>query len=111
MVRRYRCQIKHCPVAHLCKDRRGRRIIEIWPHTPAVQAMRRKLKDEEALNLLAKRGTIIEKHFGHVKQHDGFRRWTVRGVENVRTQWALLNLRLEEHTSELQSHSFISYAV
>jgi len=94
LVRRYRCHIKDCPVAHLCKDRRGRRIIEIWPHTPAVQAMRHKLKDEETLKLLAKRGGIIEKHFGHLKQHDGFRRWTVRGVENVRTQWALLNLTM-----------------
>lgn len=93
-VRRYRCQIKDCPVAHLCKDRRGRRIIEIWPHTPAVQRMRQRLKTQEAVELLAKRGTIIEKHFGHIKQHEGFRRWTVRGFENVRTQWALINLTM-----------------
>jgi len=98
IVKRYRCQIKDCPVAHLCKDRRGRRIIEIWPHTPAVQRMRQRLKSREALELLAKRGTIIEKHFGHIKQHDGFRRWTVRGVENVRTQWALINLTMNLRT-------------
>lgn len=94
IVQRYRCRIKDCPVAHLCKDRQGRRIIEIWSHTPAVQRMRQRLKSQQALELLAKRATIIEKHFGHIKQHDGFRRWTVRGLENVRTQWALISLTM-----------------
>jgi transposase len=93
-VERYRCHIRDCPVSHLCKDHRGRRIIEIWPHTPAVQAMRQRLRNQEALQVLRRRGAIIERHFGHLKQHDGFRRWTVRGRENVRTQWALLNLTM-----------------
>ena len=91
-VKKYSCQIKHCPVAHLCKDRKGRRVIEIWPHTPAVQAMKSRLKDPVQYQKLRLRGRIIERHFGHIKQHDGFRRWTVRGVENVSTQWAMLNL-------------------
>ncbi len=93
-VQRYRCDRKDCPVASVCQDRRGRRIIEIWPHTPAVQAMREQLKTPVARESLAKRASIIEKHFGHIKQQDGFRRWTVRGTESVRTQWALLNLTM-----------------
>lgn len=93
-VKQYRCHVKNCPVAALCKDKKGRRVIEIWPHTPAVQAMRDRLKDVEVKEQLSKRGQIIEKHFGHIKQHDGFRRWTVRGLENVRTQWAMLNLTM-----------------
>ena len=40
----------------------------------------------------------IEPRFAQLKQHDGFRRWTVGGLEGVRTQWALLcatlNLRI-----------------
>jgi hypothetical protein len=67
-------------------------VVEIWPHTPAVQAMRSRLKEPQAQQQLSKRGQIIERHFGHIKQHDGFRRWTLRGLENVRTQWAVLNL-------------------
>jgi hypothetical protein len=33
---------------------------------------------------------IVEPVFGILKQVDGFRRWTVRGLENVRTHWALV---------------------
>lgn len=93
-VQRYRCERRDCPVAHLCQDKRGRRIVEIWPHTPATQAMRQRLRQAGARETLAKRSRIIEKHFGHLKQHDGFRRWTVRGMDNVRTQWAMLNLTM-----------------
>jgi len=46
----------------------------------------------------AQRGRIIERRFAQLKQHDGFRRWTVWGLDGVRTQWALLcatlNLRV-----------------
>lgn len=94
MIKQYRCRVKDCPVAALCKDKKGRRVIEVWPHTAAVQAMRQRLEQPQAQEQLSKRGRIIERHFGHIKQHDGFRRWTVRGAENVRTQWALLNLTM-----------------
>ena len=94
LIKQYRCRNKNCPVAALCKDKKGRRVIEVWPHTAAVQAMRQRLEQPQAREQLSKRGQIIERHFGHIKQHDGFRRWTVRGSENVRTQWALLNLTM-----------------
>src|SRR6185295_13435297 len=94
MIKEYRCRVKNCPATVLCKDSKGRRGIEIWPHTSAVQGMRERLRQPEAQQQLSKRSRIIEKHFGHIKQHDGFRRWTVRGAENVRTQWALLNLTM-----------------
>src|SRR5438477_8338461 len=54
--------------------------------------MRERLAQVEPQQQLAKRGRIIERHFGQIKQHEGFRRWTVGGADNVRTQWALLNL-------------------
>ena len=94
LIKQYRCRIKDCPAAALCKDKKGRRVIEVWPHTAAVQAMRQRLEQPQAQEQLSKRGQIIERHFGHIKQHEGFRRWTVRGAENVRTQWALLNLTM-----------------
>jgi transposase len=91
-VKRYCCRAKDCPVAQQCQDPRGRRVIEIWRHTAAVQAMRERLAQAQAQQQLCRRGEIIERHFGQIKQHEGFRRWTVGGADNVRTQWALLNL-------------------
>jgi len=97
-VQRYRCHPRDCPVRDQCtRDPKGR-MIEVWPHTPVVQAMRARLKDPEQQEVWRKRGQIIERPFGQIKQHDGFRRWTVRGLEGVRTQWSMicatLNLRV-----------------
>lgn len=97
-VQRYRCHHRDCPVRDQCtKDPKGR-MIEVWPHTPVVQAMRERLKNPEEQERWRKRGQIIERPFGQIKQHDGFRRWTVRGLEGVNTQWAMicatLNLRV-----------------
>jgi transposase len=98
-VRIFRCERRACPVRGQCtKDQRARRFVEIWPHTLAVQAMRAKLKQPAAAGQLGKRRQIIERIFAQIKQHDQWRRWTVRGLEGVKTQWALLccavNLRI-----------------
>lgn len=95
---RYRCHCRDCPVRDQCtRDPKGRQI-EVWPHTPAVQAMRARLEEGAAQTLLARRQEIIEPRFAQIKQHEGFRRWTVWGLEGVRTQWSLLcaslNLRV-----------------
>jgi len=90
-VQMYRCDIKDCPVRPQCtKDTRQRRFVEIWPHTLAVQQMRARVQEPEAAAQLRQRPQIIERVFGHIKQHEGFRRWTVRGLEGVNAQWALI---------------------
>lgn len=98
IVERHRCHCRDCPVRPLCTaDRKGRQI-EIWPHTSIAQAMRQRLQEPSVQATWRRRGEIIEPRFGQIKQQDGFRRWTVWGLENVRTQWALvcatLNLRV-----------------
>lgn len=98
VVERYRCHCRDCPVRAQCtRDPKGRQV-EVWPHTPAVQAMRARLAIPAVYARWSQRGEIIERRFGQIKQHDGFRRWTVWGLENVRTQWSLLcatlNLRV-----------------
>lgn len=91
MVEVFACYVAECPVRHLCtKDQRARRTVEIWPHTVAVQHMRERLRDPKAAAQLARRAGIVERVFGQIKQQEGFRRWTVRGLEGVNTQWALL---------------------
>ena len=97
-VERFRCHHRDCPLRAQCTgDPKGRKI-EVRPHTVVVQAMRQRLEDPTIRAQWRKRGTIIEPRFGQIKQHDGFRRWTVRGLEGVKTQWSLLcatlNLRV-----------------
>ena len=90
-VRSYHCEhYAQCPVRALCsRSRRGRRI-EISPQRAAITRQREKRRDPAKQALLRQRKAIIEPVFATIKQAMGFRRWTVRGLENVRTQWALL---------------------
>ena len=97
-VERFRCHHRDCPVrAHCTRDPKGRQL-EVRPHTAVVQAMRQRLADPTIGAQWRKRSTIIEPRFGQLKQHDGFRRWTVWGLAGVKTQWSLLcatlNLRV-----------------
>jgi len=97
-IERFRCHRRDCPVRDRCTgDPKGRQI-EIRPHREEVQAMRRRLQEPDAQALWEQRARIIEPRFGQIKQHDGFRRWTVWGLEGVKTQWtmvcATLNLRI-----------------
>jgi transposase len=97
-VERFRCHHQDCPVREHCtRDPKGRQI-EVWPHQTVVQAMRQRLQQAMPLQQWQQRSQIIEPRFAQIKQHEGFRRWTVWGLESVRTQWALLcatlNLRV-----------------
>lgn len=90
-VRSYRCpHYQQCPVRALCSRRRDGRRIEVSPQRAAVMRQREKRGDPAQQALLRQRKAIVEPVFATIKQAMGFRRWTVRGLENVRTQWALL---------------------
>jgi len=97
-VQRFRCHHHDCPVRTQCtKDPKGRQI-EVRPYTPLVQAMRRRLAEPALRAKWRKRSQIIEPRFGQIKQHDAFRRWTVWGLEGVKTQWSLLCATLNLRT-------------
>jgi hypothetical protein len=70
------------------------RSIEIGPQGGARQRIKQQIRPKWSL----KKRDRSSKIFGWIKQELGFRRWTVRGFENVRTQWAMLcttiNLRV-----------------
>jgi transposase len=86
----YRCNNKTCPVRAQCsKDPRGRKIRRP-PHEEARERQARKQQDPRMAILLGLRKEIVEHLFGIVKTIDGFRRFTVRGLEKVNAQWALV---------------------
>ena len=51
---------------------------------------RAKRRDPAQRSLMRQTSNFIEPVFATIKQAMGFRRWTVRGLENVRAQWGLL---------------------
>jgi len=88
-VRIYRGQdLEDCPVRRQCsRDPKGRQV-EIGPHHQAMARQRRKRREQA--ELLRLRKVIAEPPFAWIKRHLDFWRWTVKGLANVRTQWALL---------------------
>lgn len=90
-VRVYRCNsFQQCPVRWECsKDLKGR-TIELTPYDGAFRRQREKQKEEHNQALFKKRMVIAEPVFGQIKHCFGFRRWTVAGLEGVKTQWSLV---------------------
>lgn len=92
VVREYRCAqvCKGCPVREQCTQDRHGRSIEVAPWDGTLREHRKKMETPLNAALLKMRAGIVEPVFSWIKQQGGFRRWTVRGLENVRTQWALV---------------------
>jgi hypothetical protein len=87
----YRCRdYRECVYRVQCSSSKRGRTIEITPYHEAVVRQREKRQDPANKKLLKNRQAIIEPVFGWIKGNLGFRRWTVRGLENVKTQWSLL---------------------
>ena len=86
----YRCNNTMCPVRAACtKDLRGRKIRRSYGED-ARGRQAQEQQDPRVRLLLSLRKEIVEHLFGIVKAVDGFRRFTVRGLEKARAQWALV---------------------
>lgn len=102
-VRVYRCSTyETCRVRWQCSSSQFGRTVQIHPNHDTLRRCREKLKDARLRELLKKRGPTVEPLFGWFKEGMNFRRWTVRGLEKVQTQWLLLCtagnlLRLHRH--------------
>lgn len=87
----FRCHDnKDCPHRWECSPSKRGRIISISVHHRAIEHQRSKRADPEKKQLLRQRKVIVEPVFAWIKQHFDFRRWTVKGIENVRAQWDLI---------------------
>ena len=48
------------------------------------------MSTEAALQAYQQRARIVEPVFAWIKQNDGLRRWSFRGLDKVKTQWNML---------------------
>jgi transposase len=86
----YRCKNTTCPARSECTtDPLGRKIRRQYGED-AREQQARKQENPQMRILLGLRKEIVEHLFGIVKTIDGFRRFTVRGLEKVEAQWALV---------------------
>jgi transposase len=87
----FRCRDnKDCPHRWECSPSKRGRIIAISVHHGAIEHQRSKRADPEKRRLLRQRKVIVEPIFAWIKQHLDFRRWTVKGIGNVKAQWDLI---------------------
>ncbi len=57
-----------------------------------VERMKRKLQTKAGAAIYAARKAIVEPVFGQIKQARGFRRFSLRGLAKVRSEWAFVCL-------------------
>lgn len=93
----YRCRNTNCPVRAQCSNDKRGRTIKRTPYEDAIMRQAQKQRNPAMKVLLSLRKEIVEHIFAIIKTIDGFRRFTVRGIEKASAQWALvcsaLNMR------------------
>jgi len=90
----YECQdCSGCPVKDKCTKASGNRRIQIGVELEKYrQQARDKLNSEEGRALRSLRSVEVETVFGRLKQNWGFRRFLLRGIEKVSTEWGILSI-------------------
>jgi hypothetical protein len=96
-MRAYRCKnAGQCPVRRECSKDINGRCVERSPYSDAIRMQKEKQQDKSKADLLRRRMVIVEPVFAKVKHLLEFRRWTMGGLEKVKSQWsfvcALINL-------------------
>ena len=60
------------------------------PEAPPKEAMHHKLRTADGRAVYKMRKAIVEPVFGQIKEQRGFRRFSLRGKQNVRREWRLV---------------------
>jgi transposase len=80
-----------CPLKAQCTKAKGNRWVELSFQLKAWrQQARQNLTSEEGKKLRSLRGVEVESVFGRLKEDWGFRRFLLRGIEKVKTEFGLL---------------------
>jgi transposase len=84
---------RSCPRRWDCSSSKRGRTVEISTWHAAVEKQRQKQRNaDDTKRMLHRRSATVELVFGFIKETLRFRRWTMRCLEGVRTQWAVLCL-------------------
>lgn len=90
-VRLYKTnECKKCNFKELCSKNRPSRTIELSEFHESIERQRLLNKDINVREKLKRRKTIVEPIFGIIKHAHNFRRFTYKGLENVKTQWKMM---------------------
>lgn len=83
-----------CPVRDLCVTKgSGNRYLRHSPVLNRYQSeTRERLKSDRGVELRRRRAPEIETVFGHIKHNLGIRRFLLRGLRKVRTEWTWIAL-------------------
>ena len=103
-----------CPAFGRCTTSTQGRRIEVSLHADALTAHRRWMQTAEVRDAFRRRKQLIEPVFGIIKEQQAGRRFLLRGLEAVRSEWTLLavafNLRTLAKALSGQSISHARYA-
>lgn len=79
-----------CPFFGRCtRDKQGRSL-EIGPHEERVRAHRERMRAAPSQEVYRLRKQMVEPVFGMLKEHQGMRRFLLRGLQNVAAEWSLV---------------------
>ncbi len=88
----YECEdCSGCSLKERCTKSTGNRRIEVSKRLKELrEEAARNLRSEKGMLLRAQRSTEVESVFGRIKHNWSFRRFLLRGIEKVKTEWGLL---------------------
>jgi transposase len=88
----YECaECKDCPVKTTCTSSKNNRRLQIGVELQEMKKTARDLLNSpRGLEMRSKRPVEVEAVFGRLKQNWGFRRFLLRGLEKVKTEWGIL---------------------
>ena len=91
-IRKYRCEdCQNCPQKQECTKGYGNRTIQINERLNELkQETREKLLSEEGRYLRGRRCCEVENVYGQIKWNNGFKRFLLRGLEKVTTEFGLI---------------------
>jgi transposase len=91
--RMYRCRdFKSCSLKKCCTKARNGRSIILNAYDDQFRAMRSKLDSPYGRSLYARRKSIVEPVFGHIKETMGFFRFILRGLDKVNGEFAIVSI-------------------